>query len=1210
MAIVTVVLFMLIAGTAVAAASTGASVSAGLRVNTTLNQLIQQRANQLAATGYTSVAAVSGVTSVTLSLGSGGVSAVQSVTVNANGTAQVLVTVGKYIRAGVVPASSCSLNAAARSSNCLYADATATQDISTTVPTPAGFTPVVQAVTNTGRTKYAMVSTGTADTLALDASGQVWGWGSNSFGELCTGNTVVAPTPVKVFPGKTIVKIEAGYFTSYAIDSAGNLWACGLNTPGLMGQGSTSGMVASPVQIKPGTVWTQISSSGWLTFGVDSLGQAWGWGWNAGGLGVAAPSNTAQSTPTKILTARNIAVISAGWNGGAAIDTAGNWWAWGGNSSGQIGDGTTTTRHLPAQVGAGTVWTHVSAGFDSACGIDTYKYLWCTGANSFGQIGNGGTTAQTQAVRVGGATRFSTVNVGTQTVGAVDMSGQGWVFGRNDHGQLGLGDTVNRPSPTLLSATARFLAITPSTHDPGDQTRGGWVTAVDTSHYLWAWGNNASAGLADGTTAAPNRVAASRVEVGVTKVTQVVQVSGTFTIAIDSANRMFGWGNNWNGNAANGQAASTSTGILPPTQIAPQYRWARAFGVNGAVFAVTTDGRTFGWGFNGTSCNTQIGVGSPNPYVTTPTQLVGLPNWGGGPINIVGGGSGGDSAMFALYPAGVAGGYLYGWGGNGVGQLGIGSTVCQQTPVLVMTNVKKISTGAYYRNSFALRAGGDLYSTGENGTGTLGNGTSSGTVSWTQVPGSYVDVSAGFNSTSAIGTDGQAYGWGANRPGEWSAGGALTYVITSQSTTSNCVTTPQAVGCVDGITLVPGATTNVNVAGWAYARSGTNWSIDENIYVTAPSGAVSGYALSWLTGSNPAGYRGDVNSQQGISGNHGFNQVVPRFGLNAEGAWRFQFYAMTPAGNPLFADLTINVSAWQLTPRPIGSANGADSIRTCGTTTQLWNSQGGNVSGWGQGAYGVLGNGSGAPVQAPAISQTTTGPTQLISADSYSSWSGAPCTWLSKDGAGLVKGWGVNDFFVAAPTVGNVLSPTVINLPAVATLSIVLRPGGTDEYVSALTVAGDIYAWGANTNGAVTVPNSNTPVANPTKVTLPSPTVMAAQAGVVSTATMWQIGTITLGPTTENFQVDVETAYPVDGVGLYCAATGAKLMPTSVQPGSQSWVFGNVMVGDAIAAGSLTAASCPTAAQVVVYLEGEPLSAAEVRTRVLRVTTVMREGRG
>jgi len=86
------------------------------------------------------------------------------------------------------------------------------------------------------------VSAGEDHCLALDASGFVWSWGMNDYGQLGNGTNDPCTTPVKVVGpyGKefgNIVAISAGYWHSLALDADGTLWVWGKGEDGRLGLG-------------------------------------------------------------------------------------------------------------------------------------------------------------------------------------------------------------------------------------------------------------------------------------------------------------------------------------------------------------------------------------------------------------------------------------------------------------------------------------------------------------------------------------------------------------------------------------------------------------------------------------------------------------------------------------------------------------------------------------------------------------------------------------------------------------------------------------------------------------------------------------------------------------------------------------------------------------------------------------------------------------
>lgn len=87
-------------------------------------------------------------------------------------------------------------------------------------------------------------------------------------------------------------------------------------------------------------------------------------------------------------------------------------WAWGNNTYGMLGDGTTKPRDTPTRVGTRTTWVTVSAGGRSTCGIRSGHTLWCWGYNGTGGLGDGTTISRYVPTRVGTAADWTAIDGG------------------------------------------------------------------------------------------------------------------------------------------------------------------------------------------------------------------------------------------------------------------------------------------------------------------------------------------------------------------------------------------------------------------------------------------------------------------------------------------------------------------------------------------------------------------------------------------------------------------------------------------------------------------------------------------------------------------------------------------------------------------------------------------------------------------------------
>ena len=210
----------------------------------------------------------------------------------------------------------------------------------------------------------------------------------------------------------------------------------------------------------------------------------------------AAGLSGATSTPFAV-TLTFAAVTASGLHTCGLTIVTGAAYCWGGNGSGQLGDGTKTNQLTPVlvQAPAGVSFAAVTAGAAHTCGVTAAGAAYCWGDNGFGQLGDGTTTSQSSPVLVQAppGVSFAAVTGGVAHTCGVTAAGIAYCWGRNLEGQLGDGTTMNRLTPVPVQAPAgvSFAAVTAgAVHTCG-------VTAAGTAY---CWGRNVEGQLGDGTT--------------------------------------------------------------------------------------------------------------------------------------------------------------------------------------------------------------------------------------------------------------------------------------------------------------------------------------------------------------------------------------------------------------------------------------------------------------------------------------------------------------------------------------------------------------------------------------------------------------------------------------------------------------------------------------------------------------------------------------
>ena len=93
------------------------------------------------------------------------------------------------------------------------------------------------------------ISCGFDYSLCCDYNGDVWGFGSNSYGQLGLGDKITRPTPEKNKSLKNIRKIFCGCYHSFCIDGDYDVYGFGYSVSNQLGISSIKGHQVSPLKI-------------------------------------------------------------------------------------------------------------------------------------------------------------------------------------------------------------------------------------------------------------------------------------------------------------------------------------------------------------------------------------------------------------------------------------------------------------------------------------------------------------------------------------------------------------------------------------------------------------------------------------------------------------------------------------------------------------------------------------------------------------------------------------------------------------------------------------------------------------------------------------------------------------------------------------------------------------------------------------------------
>lgn len=648
---------------------------------------------------------------------------------------------------------------------------------------------------------WKMTSAGLDNVMMLDGNGDVWMCGYNPpehgmsppwFGG---GGPTARSTPTIVLGSPhSAIKVRTadsdGHFAFLRAD--GSLWTWGSGGDGTLGVGDLLSRTSPTSVLGSGQSYSfvdfEFNGEGGMV-AIDSTGQVWGWGpWTSVGdnttstrsfptmtsLNVLAPE-TVKNSPVQVQVNPTLfSDIAAGDNHNLAMDTDNNVWAWGDNTSGQLGTGDTTSRTSPTLVtGLSTNIIDIAAGTQFSYVLDDEEDLWAWGDNTCGKLGD--------AV----FPNWTGIGAGGQGYGAAIDGNTGylWMWGLNISGQLGDLSKTNRSSPVTVKGPQGWglyppissLATGPC-NLPGNCGATGllsdnmaWASKLDGSTWMWGDQGQGQMGVGGGYTtdySSPKSVLGS----GDNKFWSVVSTPGgpasTYFLAAD--------GTLWVAGATTyiGGGLGMPSSINSPIDVEAYVFAARpadpfvgfiAQWISAGIFGgMVGNGATiFAWGSNAGGYDGRLCTGDVvNHY--SPTQVYGGAVW-------LHGAHGAQNSIL-LHTTGN----VYGCGDYASGLFGAGlappypnnhisiPTVIAGAPHSAV--MVRASQSAHYWGYLA--EDGSIWMWGENTYGQLGTGDTASRTSPTSVLGSgqsysFVDfVIGGQSGTVALDSEGRVWGWG------------------------------------------------------------------------------------------------------------------------------------------------------------------------------------------------------------------------------------------------------------------------------------------------------------------------------------------------------------------------------------------------------------------------------------------------------------------
>ncbi len=288
--------------------------------------------------------------------------------------------------------------------------------------------------------KAAKATAGAYHTLVMTTEGTLWAWGTNDYGQLGDGTLQDNFNGVVIALGG-VKDVAAGDRHSLALTEDGNVFAWGYNRSGELGLGTMLD-TAMPAKLPILKSVSAVAAGRGHSLAL-SQGAVWAWGSNTYGQVGTGYEYSPVSSAVRVEGLPDITAIAAGDNFSLALAADGTVWAWGANSSGQLGNNSTADTSRPVKVAVLTKVVAIAASGAHCLALKEDGTVWSWGNGYHGAIGSGARTNVLAPIQITSLTGVKSIAAGAGHSFAVKKDGSVWVWGTNTLGQLGTGAPAN-----------------------------------------------------------------------------------------------------------------------------------------------------------------------------------------------------------------------------------------------------------------------------------------------------------------------------------------------------------------------------------------------------------------------------------------------------------------------------------------------------------------------------------------------------------------------------------------------------------------------------------------------------------------------------------------------------------------------------------------------------------------------------------------------